>query len=117
MPIDSGLLKQDLRKKLDGLKKLGAEVRDDLRTAGADARRQWKRFFEPQIANVEKLARDVGAASHDAVTRTSAAFSAFQASVKASRSRARTTAQETKPAKRKAAPRQARRRVTAKRAR
>lgn len=85
MPANPEVMKQDLRKSIADLKKLGCEVRDDLRTAGIDARRQWKRFFQPQVANVEKLAREIGEASHDAVARTSAAFKAFQASVKSTR--------------------------------
>jgi hypothetical protein len=101
MPVNSDVLKQDLRKNIANLKKLGTEIRGDLRTAGADARKQWKRFFEPQVANVEKLAKDVGAASHDAIARTAAAFSAFHGSIKATK---------------KTAPRQARRTVRAKRA-
>ena len=54
-----------------------------MRDASADARKQWKSFLEPQIANVEKLAKDIGALSQDAVARTAAAFGAFQASLKA----------------------------------
>ena len=94
-------MKQDLRKSIANLKKLGGEVRNDLRTASADARKQWKRFFQPQVANVEKLAREIGEASHAAVARTSAAFAAFQASVKGTRKApAAPKARRSTPAKR-----------------
>ncbi len=79
---NSEMLKQDLRKSISDLNKLGKEIRGDLRAAGADARKQWKHFLEPQLANVERLAKDVAAASHDAVARTAAAFSAFQSSIR-----------------------------------
>ncbi len=105
MPATTEVLKKDLRKSIVDLKKLGSEIRGDLRAAGADARKQWKHFLEPQLANVEKLAKNIGAASHEAVARTAAAFSAFQASIK-------TTNKTTK----KSAPRQRRRSVAAKRA-
>ena len=82
MAANADVLKQDLRKSIDRLKKLGTEIRGDVRSAGADARRQWKHFLEPQLANVEKLVKDIGAVSHDAVARTAAAFSTFQASIK-----------------------------------
>jgi hypothetical protein len=82
MRANSEGLKQDLHKSIDNLKKLGNEVRGDLRDAGADARKQWKHYLEPQLANVETLARSVAAASYDAVTRTAAAFRTFQASIK-----------------------------------
>lgn len=85
MAANTEVVKQDLRKSIANLKKLGNEVRADLRTAGADARKQWKKFFQPQVANVEKLAKEIGEASHEAVARTSAAFAAFHASVKHSR--------------------------------
>lgn len=81
MNLSPDVLKQDLRKSIDELKKLGSGIRADLRTAGEDARKQWKHFLEPQIAGVEKLARDVQRASHDAVARTSAAFHAFRSSL------------------------------------
>ncbi len=83
MNLSPDVLKQDLRKSIDELKKLGSGIRADLRTAGVDARKQWKHFLEPQIAGVEKLARDVQRASHDAVARTSAAFNAFRSSLEA----------------------------------
>src|SRR5581483_9855906 len=82
MAANSELLRQDLRKSIDHLKQLGAEIRVEVRSAGADARKQWKHFLEPQIANVEKLAKDIGAVTHDAVARTAAAFNAFQSSLK-----------------------------------
>ncbi len=105
MPVHAEPLKRDLRKSIAGLKKLGTEIRGDLRAASADARKQWKSVFEPQIANVEKLAKEIGAVSHDVVARTVAAFSAFQASIKAS---------PAKPPK-KIAPRRPRRRAAASR--
>lgn len=83
MPVNSGALKQDLRKSIGELKKLGKEIRGDLRAAGADARKQWESLIEPQLANVEKLAKDIGAASQQAVARTAKAFTTFQASLKA----------------------------------
>ena len=82
MNLSPDVLKHDLRTSIDDLKKLGSGIRSDLRTKGADARKQWKHFLEPQLASVEKLARDVQAASHDAVARTSAAFNAFRSSLK-----------------------------------
>ncbi len=82
MNLSPDVLKHDLRKSIEDLKKLGSGIRSDLRTKGADARRQWKHFLEPQLASVEKLARDVQAASHDAVARTSAAFNVFRASLR-----------------------------------
>jgi hypothetical protein len=88
MPVNSDVLKQDLRKSINDLKKLGSEIRGDLRAAGADARKQWKHFLEPQLANVERLAKDVQAASHDAVARTSAALSAFRSSLKTAKKNA-----------------------------
>lgn len=100
MATNSEVMKQELRKSIADLKKLGSEVREDLRTAGADARRQWKRFFQPQVANVEKLAREIGEASHDAVARTSAAFAAFQASVKRAKKAPAPKARRSTPAKR-----------------
>lgn len=86
MRANSDVLKKDLHKSIDDLKTLGNEIRGDLRDAGADARKQWKHFLEPQLANVEKLAKSVAAASHEAVARTAAAFSAFQASIRTPRS-------------------------------
>jgi hypothetical protein len=99
MAANSELLMQDLRKSIDHLKKLGAEIRVDVRSAGADARKQWKHFLEPQIANVEKLAKDIGAVTHDAVARTAAAFSAFQTSLKTTKSAPRRQRRST-PARR-----------------
>lgn len=93
MALQSEVLKQDLRKSIGNLKKLGKEIRGDVRAAGADARKQWKSFLEPQLANVEKLAKELGAASHAAVVRTAAAFTAFQASLK--------TAKKSAPARRR----------------
>jgi hypothetical protein len=69
---------------IDELKKLGSEIREDLRHTGADARKQWKHVLEPQLAHVETLAKDVSTASHNLVARTAAAFRAFQASIKSS---------------------------------
>ena len=63
MSTNSEAFKQDLRKSIADMNKLGRAIRGDLRSAGADARKQWKHDFEPQLANVEKLARDVAAAS------------------------------------------------------
>ena len=85
MNLNPKVLKQDLRKSINDLKKLGGEIRGDLRNAGADARKQWKHFVEPQLASVEKLAKDVQTASHDAVARTTAAFHAFRSSLKDTR--------------------------------
>ena len=96
MPVNPEALKQDLRKSIGNLKKLGKEIRGDLRAAGADARKQWESLIEPQLANVEKLAKDIGAASQQAVARTAAAFTAFQASIKATK--------KTSPRRRRAAP-------------
>jgi hypothetical protein len=101
MAGNTEVLKQDLRKSITDLKKLGSEIRGELRAAGADARKQWKQFLEPQLANVEKLAKNISAASHDAVARTAAAFGAFKASIKTTK---------------KSAPRKRRRSVPAKRA-
>jgi hypothetical protein len=83
MRVNSGALKQDLRKSIVELKKLGKEIRGDLRAAGADARKQWESLIEPQLANVEKLAKDIGEVSQQAVARTASAFTAFHASIKA----------------------------------
>jgi hypothetical protein len=69
---------------IDDLKKLGSEIREDLRHKGADAREQWKRALEPRLARVEALAKDVSTASKHAASRTAAAFRAFQASIKSS---------------------------------
>jgi len=82
MRKNSELLKQDLLESIDGLKKVGTGIADDLRTVSAGARNGLRRFLAPQVANVERLAKDVGATSHDAVARASAAFGAFRASVK-----------------------------------
>ena len=97
MRANPEVFKNDLRKSIGDLKKLGTEIRGDLRAASKDARKQWKSFLEPQLANVEKLAKDIGALSQDAVSRTAKAFSAFQASIKspkkaAPRQRRRTAA-------------------------
>jgi hypothetical protein len=81
MSTNSASFKQDLRKSIAELNKLGRTIRGDLRSAGADARRQWKHYLEPQLAHVEKLATDMAAASQAAVARTAAAFGNFQASI------------------------------------
>jgi hypothetical protein len=111
MRTDSKLLKRDLLKGLGDLKKLGTEIGGDLRTASAGARSGLKRFLAPKIANMEKLAKDVGATSHDAVARTSAAFGAFRAPVKAGQPARPTKARTTK---KKSAPRKVSRRTPAK---
>jgi hypothetical protein len=100
MPANSEVLKQDLRKSIADLKKLGNEIRGDLRAAGADAREQWKHFLEPQLASVEKLAKEMRAASHDAVARAAAAFGAFQASNRTTKNTAPRRRRRSVPAKR-----------------
>jgi hypothetical protein len=100
MSANSEVLKHDLRKSVDDLKKLGNEIRGDLRAAGVDARKQWKHFLEPQLVNVEKLAKDIGAASRDVVARTAAAFSAFQTSIKTTKKTAPRRHRRSVPAKR-----------------
>lgn len=102
MPVTSGDLKQDLRKSIGELKKLGREIRGDLRAAGADARKQWEGLIEPQLANVEKLAKDIGAASQQAVARTAAAFTAFQASIKSPKKSAAPRRRRAAPASKRA---------------
>ena len=82
MPANTETLKRDFRKGVADLKKLGAEIRGDFRTASSDARKQWKRFLEPQLKTVERLAKDISVRSQDAVARTAKAFGKFQESLK-----------------------------------
>jgi len=64
MSKNSELLKQDLLDRIYGLKKIGAAIGDDLRTASGGARKALRRFLAPQVANVERLGKDVDAKSH-----------------------------------------------------
>ena len=98
MPANTEPLKREFRKGVTDLKKLGAEIRGDLRTASSDARKQWKRFLEPQLKTVEKLARDITVLSQDAVSRTARAFGKFQASLKEPRKSAPRSRPRRRPA-------------------
>lgn len=100
MAIQTDAWKQEVRRSLDHLKKLGVEIRSDLKVAGEDARKEWKHLLEPQLVSVEKLAKELGAASHDAIARTAAALDAFQRSLKPAKKGTAKARRRTLPAKR-----------------
>ena len=52
-------LKSDLQKSVDGLRKLGEEIRQEVQVAGADAKKRWKEFFDPQLQSAGKFGHEV----------------------------------------------------------
>lgn len=97
-------LKQDLHQGIDDLKTLSKVIRRDLRAARSDARRQWRHFVEPQLANLDRLTQEISAASRDAVKRTGIALNAFQASIKSASVNGTTTSTNTRRKPRRGAP-------------
>jgi hypothetical protein len=82
MATNTEPLKSDLQKSVEDLRKLGEEIRKEVQVAGADAKKRWKEFLEPQLQSAGKFAQEVSGASRDALNRTTAAFKEFRDSLK-----------------------------------
>ncbi len=73
-------LKKDRKSSLEHLQTLRDEVRVKLHLAGRDLKDQWGKL-EPHLAEVEKAAKNLSEASHDAVADAVKRLEKFSASI------------------------------------
>jgi hypothetical protein len=77
-------LKKDLHKGLADLRTLRDEVRVKLHLAGMEAKKEWDEL-EPQLAELERAAGDLGAAAQTAVSKAVSRLSKLRDSLQQTR--------------------------------